>query len=104
ARSTGRSMPGLLTGGAAGGGAAEARFEAFEALADDLREAARAGGLLVVLDDLQWADAASLALLVHLARGVGRSRLMIVAMYRDTETTGRGALSSALSSLARESN
>jgi DNA-binding CsgD family transcriptional regulator len=104
ARSTGRAMPGLLTGRAAGGGSAEARFEAFEALADDLRVAAGTGGLLVVLDDLQWADAASLALLVHLARGIGRSRLMIVAVYRDTETTGREALSSALSALARESN
>ena len=102
--STGRAMPGWLTGRAAGGGSAEARFEAFEALADDLRAAAEAAGLLVVLDDLQWADAASLALLVHLARGTGRSRLMIVAMYRDTETTGREALSSALSALARESN
>jgi DNA-binding CsgD family transcriptional regulator len=103
-RSTGRAMPGLLTGGPAGGGPAEARFEAFEAVADDLRAAARAQGLLVVLDDLQWADAASLALLVHLARAIGRSRLMIVATYRDTETTGRGPLSSALSALARESN
>jgi predicted ATPase len=97
-------MPGLLTGGVAGGGSAEARFEAFEALADDLRAAAQAAGLLVVLDDLQWADTASLALLVHLVRGIGQSRLMIVAMYRDTERTGRGALSSALAALARESN
>ena len=72
------------------------RFEAFEALAEDLRAAAEAQGLLLVLDDLQWADAASLALLVHLARGIGRSRLMIVATYRDTQTTGREALSSAL--------
>jgi DNA-binding CsgD family transcriptional regulator len=103
-RSTGRAMPGLLTGGAGDGGSAEARFEAFEALTDDLRAAAEAQGLLLVLDDLQWADAASLALLVHLARGIGRSRLMLVATYRDTETTGRSALSSALSSLARESN
>jgi DNA-binding CsgD family transcriptional regulator len=102
ARSTGRAMPGLLTGGAGDGGSAEARFEAFEALADDLRAAAEAQGLLLVLDDLQWADAASLALLVHLARGIGRSRLMIVATYRDTETTGRSALSSALPTLASE--
>ena len=85
ARSAGRAMPGLLTAGAGDGGSAEARFEAFEALADDLRAAAEAQGLLLVLDDLQWADAVSLALLVHLARGIGRSRLMIVAMYRDTE-------------------
>ena len=102
ARSTGRAMPGLLTGGAGDGGSAGARFEAFEALADDLRAAAEAQGLLLVLDDLQWADAASLALLVHLARGIGRSRLMLVATYRDTETTGRSALSSALLTLASE--
>ncbi len=102
ARSTGRAMPGLLTGGAGDGGSAEARFEAFEALADDLRAAAEAQGLLLVLDDLQWADAASLAVLVHLARGIGRSRLMLVATYRDTETTGRSALSSALPALASE--
>ena len=102
ARSTGRAMPGLLTGGAGDGGSAGARFEAFEALADDLRAAAEARGLLLVLDDLQWADAASLALLVHLARGIGRSRLMLVATYRDTETTGRSALSSVLPTLASE--
>src|SRR6266699_2484563 len=102
ARSTGRAMPGLLTGGAGDGGSAEARFEAFEALADDLRAAAEAQGLLLVLDDLQWDDAASLAVLVHLARGIGRSRLMLVATYRDTETTGRSALSSALPALASE--
>jgi DNA-binding CsgD family transcriptional regulator len=101
ARSSGWAMPGLLTGGGSGG-AAEERFEAFEAFADDMRAAASARGLLVVLDDLQWADAASLALLVHLARGVRRSRLMIVATYRDAERTGRAALSSALSALAQE--
>jgi len=103
-RSTGRPLPELLTGGAAVHGSAQARFEAFEALAEDLRAAGEPGGLLAVLDDLQWADAASLALLVHLARGIGRSRLMIVATYRDTETTGREALSATLSALARESN
>jgi hypothetical protein len=103
-RSAGRPLPDLLTGGVAWKGSAQARFEAFEALAEDLRAAGERAGLLAVLDDLQWADAASLAVLVHLARGIGRSRLMIVATYRDTETTGREALSATLSALARESN
>ena len=96
-RSLGRRFP---IGGT--DGSAEARFAAFEAFADDLRDAAAPHGLLAVLDDLQWADAASLALLVHLARELAGAPLMIVATYRDTETTGRHALTAALSALARE--
>jgi len=102
ARSIGWAVPELFTGRAASAAPAEARFEAFEAFAEDLRAAAAPDGLLAVLDDLQWADAASLALLVHLARGIGHSHLMIVATYRDTDPAGRAALSAALSALAHE--
>jgi tetratricopeptide (TPR) repeat protein/ABC-type dipeptide/oligopeptide/nickel transport system ATPase subunit len=38
--------------------------------------------LILVLDDLQWADAASLGLLFHLGRRVGGSRILIVGVYR----------------------
>ena len=102
ARSIGWDVPALFTGRVASAAPAEARFEAFEAFAEDLRAAAAPAGLLAVLDDLQWADAASLALLVHLARGIGQSHLMIVATYRDTEPAARSALSAALSALAHE--
>ncbi|WP_329056991.1 ATP-binding protein [Amycolatopsis sp. NBC_01488] len=95
-------MPPALAGGDTTADSATARFEAFEAVADQLRGAAEPAGLLVVLDDLQWADAASLALLVHAARGMSRSRLLFVATYRDTETGGREALTSALAALAHE--
>ena len=47
---------------------AQERFRLFEAVADVLRAAAEPTGLLLVLDDMQWADPASLGLLVHLAR------------------------------------
>ncbi|MEV4145663.1 AAA family ATPase [Amycolatopsis sp. NPDC049691] len=97
ARSLDRPFP---TGDA--NGSAEARFQAFEAFADGLREAAAPHGLLAVLDDLQWADAASLALLVHLARDLDRAPVLVVATYRDTEATGREALTTALAALARE--
>ncbi|MGI5127662.1 ATP-binding protein [Pseudonocardia sp. CA-107938] len=102
ARSIGWAVPELFTGRAASAAPAEARFEAFEAFAEDLRTAAAPVGLLAVLDDLQWADAASLALLVHLARGIGRSHLLVVATYRDTEPAGRAELSAALAALAHE--
>ena len=94
--STGRAMPGWLTGGAGAAGRRRRGSKRSRRWPMTCAQPPRPQGLLVVLDDLQWADAASLALLVHLARGTGRSRLMIVAMYRDTETTGREALSSAL--------
>jgi DNA-binding CsgD family transcriptional regulator/tetratricopeptide (TPR) repeat protein len=101
-RSAGRAVPDLLAGRVAAGEPAQARFEAFEAVAEQLRADAEPDGLLMVLDDLQWADAASLALLVHLARGIGRSPTMILATYRDTDITGREALSVTLSALAHE--
>lgn len=101
-RALGGTLPPSLAEGDTTADSATARFEAFEAVADRLRDAAEPDGLLVVLDDLQWADAASLALLVHAARGMSRSRLLLVATYRDTETGGREALTSALAALAHE--
>ena len=40
---------------------------------------------LLVLDDLQWADAASLHLLAYVAPEIGRMRLMVLGTARDTE-------------------
>ena len=82
--------------------AAQGRFEMFEAVTDLLAAAAAATGLVVVLDDLQWADPGSLQLLVHLTRGLADSRLLVVGAYRDTETGGREALRRALAALAHE--
>ncbi|MCW2882926.1 MAG: ATPase-like protein [Sphaerisporangium sp.] len=55
--------------------------------------------VLVVLDDLQWADASSLGLLEFLATTRACPRLGVVATYRDTEV-GQ-SLSRPLSALAR---
>ncbi|MFC7619035.1 AAA family ATPase [Microlunatus sp. GCM10028923] len=96
-RSLQRPLPDRL--GSPGSSHPEARFEAFEAVADDLREAAGPSGLVIVMDDLQWADAASLALLVHLARGIAGSPVLILAAYRDTEAA---ALTDVLAALAQE--
>jgi adenylate cyclase len=41
--------------------------------------------LLVVLDDLQWADAASIGLLFRLGRRIGESRVLLVGTYRPEE-------------------
>ncbi len=47
--------------------------------------------LLVLLDDLQWADTASLNLLFHLGRELRGGRILLVGAYRPEEVTlGRG--------------
>ena len=47
--------------------------------------------LILILDDLQWADSASLNLLFHLARQLKESRVLLVGAYRpDDVALGRG--------------
>ncbi|WP_328444352.1 ATP-binding protein [Amycolatopsis sp. NBC_00438] len=60
-----------------------ARFRFVALAADALVAAAEPAGLVVVLEDLHWADEASLRLLRHLAGEIRRSRLAVVATYRD---------------------
>ncbi|HKY33721.1 MAG TPA: protein kinase, partial [Candidatus Polarisedimenticolia bacterium] len=69
-----------------------------------LLETAEASPLMVCLEDLQWADTASIALLEHLARNVSSSaRLVLVATYRSEESEGP-PLSTALPRLLRAGN
>ena len=100
-----RTMPGpaaaLSGSGRTGAGSAEevvaATFSAQVAAVDALEDHARAsGGLLLVLEDLHWADGPTLALLDRVAAGVRRTPMLVVATCRDT---GAGALGEALSAL-----
>lgn len=58
------------------------RLQGFDAVAEALLAASRARTLVLVLEDLQWADAPSLALLEFLAPRVGEGRLVLVCTYR----------------------
>jgi DNA-binding CsgD family transcriptional regulator/tetratricopeptide (TPR) repeat protein len=89
------SLAGPLTGGASPGGtspgepaavadAESARFAMLAAACRALAAAAAERGLLVVLEDLQWADRTSLLLLRHLAAELPRSRLLVVATFRES--------------------
>ncbi|SFF41636.1 ATP-binding protein [Blastococcus tunisiensis] len=60
-----------------------ARFTLVATATEALLDAAEPAGLVVVLEDLHWADETSLRLLRHLAGEVQRSRLLVVATYRD---------------------
>ena len=58
----------------------------FEQYTNFLRAFAAEQPLLLVFDDLHWADASSLSLLFHLSRRIDQSRIMIIGTYRPEET------------------
>ena len=61
------------------------RYRLFEAVVGLLTELSRSAPVLLVLDDLQWADRPSLLLLRHLARATNPARLLIIGAYRSAE-------------------
>ncbi|MGH7319993.1 MAG: ATP-binding protein, partial [Candidatus Rokuibacteriota bacterium] len=93
----------LLTGDRpgteSGGDLEQARFRLFDALAGVLQRAATGQPLVVVLDDLHWADTPSLLALGFLARELTGRRLFILGTYRDVEVTADHPLSGTLARL-----
>jgi predicted ATPase/transcriptional regulator with XRE-family HTH domain len=63
----------------------------FEQYTQVLRMLAARHPLLLLLDDLQWADSASINLLFHLGRRLSGCRILILGAYRPSEVAlGRG--------------
>ena len=58
---------------------------AFEQYVEILHAQATQRPLLIIIDDLQWADAASINLLFHLSRRLENKRIFIVGAYRPDE-------------------
>jgi DNA-binding SARP family transcriptional activator len=79
-----------------------ARFRLYQAVAGLLRRLAEVRPLLVIVDDLHWADVASLRLLVFLAAELRAARLVVVGTYRDVEAGTGQPLAETLGALARE--
>jgi DNA-binding SARP family transcriptional activator len=67
-----------------------------------LEEASRRAPVLLVLDDLHWADKPSLQLLRHLVANTSSVRLFIVGTYRDAELSASHPLNEALAGMHRE--
>jgi DNA-binding CsgD family transcriptional regulator len=64
------------------------RFALFADVRRRLAQAAERDGLLLVLDDLQWADEASGALLAEVVRQLRGTRILAFATYRDSASSG----------------
>ena len=63
------------------------RFRTYDLAATYLRSRAAQGPLVVILDDLHWADVSSLRLLVFLARQLHDAAALVIGTYRDVEVT-----------------
>ena len=78
------------------------RYLLFERVVGLLAELAGRGPVVLILDDLHWADASTLSLLRHLMR-TSRSQLaMIVGTYRDTDLGRDHPLSNTMADLRRD--
>ena len=79
----------------------EDRYRLFDAVAEVLRDIAGAQPVVLVLDDLHWADTPTLLMLRQMVRAADESPLLVVASFRDTERPT--ALVDMLVQLRRES-
>jgi len=80
----------------------QARFRLFDSIAAFLKTASQRQPLVLVLDDLHWADQPSLLLLQFVARELGGARLLLIGTYRDVELSRQHPLAEALGELTRE--
>ena len=80
----------------------QARYRLFSSITNFLKNAAQSQPLMLVLEDLHWADQPSLLVLQFLVREMGGSRLLVVGTYRDVEVSRQHPLSDTLAQLSRE--
>src|SRR6201999_422370 len=77
------------------------RHRLHSAVAELLAAAGRSTPMLIVIEDVHWADTPALLLLSHLARGVADARTLLVATFRNTLAEIPEPLSAALVELRR---
>ena len=78
------------------------RYRLFEAVATMLAAASRSRPMLLILDDLHWADRPTLLLLRHVMRSARAGAFVIIATYRESELGRTHPLAEMLTTLRRE--
>lgn len=101
-----RLVPQLVRAGDAGAGVTEdgdaERQLLFGAVVDLLARASARAPVVLLLDDLHWADEPTVQLLRHVLVAAPALRLVLLGTFRDSEVGRRGALADALAALHRE--
>jgi class 3 adenylate cyclase/tetratricopeptide (TPR) repeat protein len=87
---------------ATSGDAETERYRLFEAVVALLDATAQHGPVVLVLDDLHWADPATLLILKHLMRSPTPSPLLVIGTYRDVEVGRAHPFASVMHDLRRE--
>lgn len=82
---------------------AQSRFRLFDAVVGFWRMAAQRAPLLLIFEDLHWADPTSLRLFAFLAAELEDCGLLVIGTYRDTELSRQHPLFETLGELARSS-
>ncbi len=77
------------------------RFRFFDSLTTFLKNAAHRQPLLLIFDDLQWADAPSLLFLQFLVRELTDTKLLLILTCREHEAIQRPQVSQTLAAIAR---
>jgi DNA-binding SARP family transcriptional activator len=80
----------------------EERFRLLDAAAQFFIALSGRATVLLVLDDLHWADAGTALMMRHVARTCGQHRLLIAGAYRTTETAGEDLLGDMLGAMQPE--
>jgi class 3 adenylate cyclase len=83
------------------GDPAQAKLRLFESVVTVLGNAARDGGVLLVIDDIHWADASTRELLDHLARRLKDVAALVLCTYRSDELARRHPLLPSLQAWRR---
>jgi tetratricopeptide (TPR) repeat protein len=79
----------------------ESRRLLFNAFREFLARNASQRPVLLLFEDLQWADEGTLSLLNYVSRSLGEMPVVIVGTYRDDEVDGSGPLAQTLDQLTR---
>ena len=80
----------------------EERFRLLDAAAQFFTAVSARAAVLLVLDDLQWADAGTAMMMRHVARSCGHRRFLIAGAYRTTEVVARDPLADVLGAMQAE--
>jgi DNA-binding CsgD family transcriptional regulator len=98
-----RLLPGVVSAGAAGARAGDSldQLQVFDAVRALLVRRAERSPVMLVLEDLHWADRATRDLLGFLARTLRSGRVTLVASYRSDELHRRHPLRPLLAELIR---
>jgi class 3 adenylate cyclase/tetratricopeptide (TPR) repeat protein len=87
-----------------GGDAGQAKLRLFESMLLLLRDAARSRALMLILEDLHWADPATRELLDYATRRLRSTNVLIVATYRSDELHRKHALLPTIQGWRRAGN